>query len=243
MQYTVLPKFYDVLNTEADYDGYLEYLKSKIPENSSVIDLGCGTGNISIGLAKASYDVTGLDASSEMLAEAYMKTEKAKARVFYTCQDITSFSVPTLFDAAVSCFDCLNYIVSKEKLRLALERVNASLKDGGLFLFDMNSPYKFETVYADNSYVLEEEDIFCTWENDYNAKTRKCKFYINIFACENSLYRRYYEEQTERAYTLSEIKTLLEKTGFELLSVSSDFKSSSVLPDTLRYYFIARKKQ
>ena len=241
-QYSVLPRFYDLLNSEANYSEYVAYLSSHIPQKSSVIDLGCGTGNISIALAKLGYDVTGLDLSSEMLSEAAFKSEKEKVSVFYTCQDISDFKVPTLYDAAVSAFDSLNYITENDKLCAAFSRVSDCLKSGGLFLFDMNSPYKFETFYADNSFVLEEDGVFCAWENYYNKKSRKCKFFINIFAEENGVYKRYYEQQTERSYKLADIVKMLESAGFELVSVSSDFDLSPVLPDTLRYYFIARKK-
>ncbi len=240
-QYTVLPRFYDALNTEANYEEYLDYLERNLPKNSSVIDLGCGTGNISIGLSKRHFDVVGLDSSSEMLSEAFQKSEREGVRVFYTCQDMTSFTTPSRFDAAVSCFDSLNYILTKEKLLSAFIRISDALADGGVFIFDMNAPAKFERVYGENTFVLEEDGIFCAWENEYNKKTRKCKFYINIFVEDNNKYNRYYEEQTEKCYKLSEITSLLGSAGFELVSVSSDFYSSPVTLDTQRYYFIARK--
>ena len=242
-QYTVLPEFYDRLNTEADYRSYIEYLSHIIPRGASVIDLGCGTGEIAIALSKNGYNVTGLDYSSEMLAEAYRKNSERRASVFFTCQDMTSFKVPHLFDAAVSCFDSLNYILTKEKLQNAFNSVAAALVDGGIFLFDMNAPSKFEKLYADNTFVIEEDGIFCVWENEFNKKSSRCKFYINIFVLENGGYKRYYEEQCERSYKLSNIKECLEKAGFDILSVTEDFKGTPANSETQRYYFTTRKKQ
>ena len=240
-QYTVLPRFYDKLNGEADYVSYVDYLARHISCHSSVLDLGCGTGNVSTELALRGYDVTGLDVSSEMLTEARYKSEKQGANVFYTCQDMTSFSTPVLYDAVVSSFDCLNYLLSKEKLFSAFCRVNNALCDNGVFLFDMNSPYKFENVYADNTFVIEEDDIFCVWENEFNKKTGKCNFYINIFALEGEKYTRWQETQSEKSYSLKTILKLLNDAGFSSVEVFSDFDGGKVVDTTERYYFIARK--
>lgn len=242
-QYTVLPEFYDRLNTEADYQSYVEYLSSIIPQGSSVIDLGCGTGEISIEMSRKGYAVTGLDYSSEMLSEAYKKNSERRADVFFTCQDMTSFKVAHLYDAAVSCFDCLNYILTKDGLLNTFRCVADSLVDGGIFAFDMNAPAKFEKLYADNTFVIEEEGIFCVWENDFNKKSSRCRFYINIFVEENGRYKRYFEEQCERSYKLSNINECLARAGFDLISVNEDFNGTPANAETQRYYFIARKKQ
>lgn len=242
-QYTVLPEFYDRLNSEADYESYVEYLKKFIPKGASIIDIGCGTGEMCIRLTQEGYNVTGLDVSSDMLAEASAKAEKSRTEVFYTCQDMTSFSVSHLYDAAISCFDSFNYILSKDKLLSAFIRCHDALDKNGLFIFDMNAPAKFETLYADNTFVIEEDEIFCVWENEYNNKSRRCKFFINIFVENNGKYDRYYEEQCERSYKLLDICECLEKAGFELLGAYSDFDKSPVDSETQRYYFIARKKQ
>lgn len=242
-QYTVLPEFYDRLNTEADYSSYIEYLASNIPSGADVLDLGCGTGEMAIRLSEKGYSVTALDYSSEMLSEAFSKAQKRNSEVFFTCQDMTAFSVSHLYNAAISCFDSFNYILTNDKLLAAFSNCAAALDANGLFIFDMNAPAKFENLYSDNTFVIEENGIFCVWENDYNRKSRRCRFYINIFVEEGNAYKRYYEEQCERSYKLSDITECLDKAGFELLSVSSDFNFSPIDDTTERYYFIARKKQ
>lgn len=241
-QYTILPEFYDRLNTEADYDSYVKYLLKHISRGASVLDLGCGTGEMSIALAKNGYDVTGLDISEEMLALAFDKSQRTRADVFYTCQDMSSFSVPTKFDSVISCFDSLNYLLTKDKLLSAFNCVANALKTNGLFLFDMNSPEKFTHFYANNTFVIEEDGIFCVWENDFNHKSSRCKFYINIFVDNGKSYDRYYEEQTERSFKYSDIVNCLKKSGFELVSVAGDFSGKEIDNNTQRFYFIVRKK-
>ncbi|MBE6651306.1 MAG: class I SAM-dependent methyltransferase [Ruminococcaceae bacterium] len=241
-EYTVLPAFYDELNSDVDYEAYASFICSKLTNDTpDVLDLGCGTGDLSHILALRGANVVGLDASSEMLTLASHKSEMKRAKVFYTCQNMTSFSTGRMYDAVISTFDCLNYLLTKADLLRAFNCVSKELKDDGIFIFDMNTEYKFVNIYADNSYVLESDRIFCAWENYYDEKSKKCDFYINIFAEENGMWRRYFEEQTERMFTLDEIKSALKKAGLTFVSVSSDYDGSPVTDTTERYYIIAKK--
>lgn len=241
-EYTVLPMFYDALNSDVDYNEYVNYISRNAPiEGAHLLDLGCGTGDIAVLLSKKGANVTALDISPEMLALASHKASNAHARVFYTCQDMTSFSTGMAYDTVVSTFDSLNYITTKRGLISAFSAVACELKEGGLFLFDMNSEYKFKNVYSDNSYVLESDGIFCAWENLYDEKKKVCDFFINIFAEENGVYKRYYEEQRERMFTLSEIRDCLKKAGLTFVDASSDFYKAPIEDNTERYYIIARK--
>lgn len=242
IEYTVLPAFYDKLNGDVNYNEYADYILKNIPLTSpSVLDLGCGTGNLSIILSKRGAEVVGLDNSSEMLSLAANKAEKENCNIFFTCQDMTSFSTGRTYDAVVSIFDCLNYIKTKAGLFNAFKAVASELNEGGIFLFDMNTEYKFENVYADNSYVLEEDGIFCAWQNYYDKKKKICDFYINIFVKSKNAYDRYYEEHTERMFTLDEIKSGLKKAGLTFIGAFSDYNGSPVLNTTERYYIIAKK--
>ncbi len=240
-EYTVLPAFYDALNSEVDYGEYARYLMSKIPPKCRVLDLACGTGDISHLLAANGFEVIGLDASEEMLCLAQHKAEQKRVKVFYTRQSMTSFTTGHEYEAVVSTFDSLNYLLTKADLTRAFESVARELCEGGVFLFDMNTEYKFKNIYADNSYVLESDGVFCAWENYYDEKSRKCDFYINIFAEENGLYRRYSEVQTQRMFTLDEIKASLKKAGLTFVSAESDFDGGTIDENTERYYFTVRK--
>lgn len=241
-EYTVLPAFYDRLNSEVDYVAYADYILTYFDtKGATVLDLGCGTGDLSHILAERGATVVGLDASSEMLTLANHKAEKKRLKIVYTCQDMTAFATGHKYSAIISTFDCLNYLLTKADLTRAFTCVANELADGGVFLFDMNTEYKFTHVYADNSYVLEEDGVFCAWENFYDEKSKRCDFYINIFAEENGMYRRYSEVQTERMFTLDEIKASLKKAGLTLISVSSDYDGSPIEENTERYYFVVKK--
>ncbi|MBE6701452.1 MAG: class I SAM-dependent methyltransferase [Ruminococcaceae bacterium] len=241
-EYTVLPAFYDILNSDVDYEKYADYLSTFFDvKGSNLLDLGCGTGDLSLIFATRGARVLGLDASFEMLTLAQHKADKKGLDVFYTCQDMTSFTTSRQYDAVISTFDSLNYLKSKTDLDRTFQSVYSELKDGGVFLFDMNSEYKFTHVYKDNSYVLENDGVFCAWENYFDEKNKKCHFYINIFAEEKGKYTRYYEEQTQKMFLLKDIKASLKKCGFTLENVYSDFDKNEITKTTERYYFVARK--
>lgn len=123
------------------------------------------------------------------------------------------------------------------------------LDPGGLFLFDMNTPHKFRTVYGNNAYVLEAErpeedggtDIFCAWQNFYDEKTRVCDFDLSIFEEQpDGSYLRSDEHQQERCYDLEEIRSALATSGMELLGLFSDYRFSAPTGQTERWYFAAR---
>lgn len=242
-EYTVLPAFYDALNLDVDYGKYAEYILSNISAATpDILDLGCGTGELTIALCKKGARVVGLDASTEMLTLASNKSIRCSADAFFTCQDMSSFSTGKSYDAVISTFDSLNYLKSRAALLRTLECVERELRDGGVFLFDMNSEYKFRNVYSDNSYILEGDGVFCAWENFFDEKTKKCDFYIDVFAEEkNGLYKRYSETQTERMFTLQEIKSAIKKAGLTLIGVFSDYEETPISDKTERYYFKVKK--
>ena len=168
-------------------------------------------------------------------------------RPMFLCQDMREFELYGTVDAAVCCLDSLNYLLEDGDLKKCFDTVGNYLETDGLFLFDMNTPYKFEHIYGDNSYVydLEREEnapeSFCIWQNFYDKDSRLCDFYLTVFTKgEDGRYDRADEEQRERCYTLEEISTALEETGFELIGVYGDLDMTAPKNDTQRWHFIAR---
>ena len=249
--YTSLAPVYDRLNSDIDYAGWADYIETQFKrysskEISSVLDLACGTGSMTVELARRGYDMTGIDLSEEMLAVANAKCDKERFRhsVLLVRQDMAEFELYGTVDAIVCCLDSLNYLTDTSLLRRTFMHVHNYLEPDGLFIFDMNAPAKFEQVYADNSYILEDDGILCAWQNSYNKKTKLCDFYLSIFSQDSDgRWRRFDEEQRERCYSLRTVKNLLFECGLELCSLSSDFDSSSVDSETERWYFTARAKK
>ena len=249
MIYDLISSVYDKINKDIDYSQWADFIEKIIGEQyfggkpELILDLGCGTGKMTIELAKRGYDMTGVDYSPLMLDKARRAAERqlSENNILWLCQDMTSFELYGTVDVTVSCLDCINHLMSSGEVRECFELVHNYLSPNGLFIFDINGRKKFETVYGNNSYIMEDRKSFCTWQNYYNPKSKICDFYITLFReNENGMYDRYDEQQSEMMYTVKSIKNLLLKCGFEFIGAYSDFNFSVGTDEDERIYFAAR---
>ena len=249
MIYDLIAPIYDKVNGDVDYSEWADFIEKIIQKeykNGSpelVLDLGCGTGRMSVELAKRGYDMTGVDYSVEMLdiAREYAEREGLADKMLWLCQDITEFELYGTVDVTVSCLDTINHLTEASDLSKCFSLVHNYLVPDGLFIFDVNGKHKFEHVYGNESYVIEDESSFCVWQNFYNEKNRLCDFYITLFEeNDDGLYERYDEEQRERMYTLRSLKKQLKDNGFEFIGAYSDFDFNEGTDDDDRIYLVAR---
>ncbi len=250
MIYDLLAPVYDEINKDIDYSLWADFIEAAVRANSEtrpelVLDLGCGTGSMTLELAKRGYDMTGVDISVEMLDIARERALNAGFgdKMLWLCQDMTEFELYGTVDLAVSCLDCLNHLTSPKELDRCLSLVHNYLVPDGLFIFDVNGRAKFENVYADRSYVMETDGSVCIWQNDYNPRTHICDFYITLFNEENGTYARYDELQRERMYPLSSLKKRLAAQDFEFVGAYSDYSFTPATDADERIYIVARCKK
>ena len=251
MIYDLIAPVYDKINSEIDYAAWADFIEKIIKNEYKnraelVLDLGCGTGKMTLELARRGYDMTAVDYSPEMLNIARDEAEKLSLdkNILFLNQDMTGFELYGTVDVTVSCLDCINHLTTKKSLLECLSLVHNYLMPDGLFIFDVNGKYKFENIYSDRAYVSEEDGQVCIWQNYYNKKTKICNFYITLFAEEkDGSYTRFDEEQKERMYSLSELRTSLQKTGFEFIGAYSDFEFTDATDENERIYIVARAKK
>ncbi len=249
--YDAIARVYDQLNRDLDYGAWADFFETcferYLPERPElVLDLACGTGRMTRELAARGYDMIGVDGSADMLSEAYEKemTEGAKP-ILYLCQDMRELELFGTVGAAVCCLDSLNYLLEEKDLKKVFSLVHNYLDPNGLFLFDVNTPYKFERIYGDNAYVLEDEDdgraVFCGWQNQYDEKSGVCDFYLSVFEeQEDGSYLRADEHQRERCYCADTLQSALSESGFEILGIYADFAFGNPEATAQRWYFVAR---
>lgn len=246
MIYDLLAPFYDAINADIDYVKWADFIEDILKKECRsrpelVLDLGCGTGKMTLELAKRGYDMTGIDYSPEMLDIARSAAEKSGDDVLWLCQDMREFELYGTVDAAVCCLDCINHLEKISDVKKCFSLVHNYLIPDGIFIFDINGRYKFENVYADNTYAMEEDGGFCVWENYYDEKSKICDFYITLFEeCADGRYNRHEETQSEKMYTLAEMKNALEKTGMEFLYAFGDFDFSPGSDECERIYIVAK---
>lgn len=249
MIYDLIAPLYDRVNGDVDYSRWADFIEEIIKKEyrdgspELVLDLGCGTGRMTLELAKRGYDMTGVDYSVEMLDIARENAEKQglSEKMLWLCQDMREFELYGTVDVTVSCLDTVNHLTTPSEVSQCFSLVHNYLIPNGLFIFDVNGKYKFENIYANESYVMEDEKSFCIWQNFYNEKSRTCDFYITLFEeNDDGTYDRYDEEQRERMYTLRSLKKLLSDSGFDFIGAYSDFNFAPGDDSDERIYIVAR---
>ncbi|HJB92178.1 MAG TPA: methyltransferase domain-containing protein [Candidatus Eisenbergiella merdigallinarum] len=209
---------YDTFMDETPYDGWCGRVKKILEEagirEGLVLDLGCGTGNMTERLARAGYDMIGVDLSARMLDIALKKREKSGLDILYLQQDMREFELYGTVRAVVCLCDSLNYLLEEDELRETFRLVNNYLDPGGLFLFDFNTVYKYETVIGDSTIAENRDDCSFIWENYYDGESGLNEYDLTIFLREEGeLFRRFTETHVQRGYTLDAIRRLAEEAG------------------------------
>ena len=244
--YNMLAKYYDLLMKETDYDAIFSSVKNCLDsygdgDIKSVADIGCGTGKISIELSKAGYEVIGVDISPDMLAEAEKNTREAGQKIQYICQDMTELNLGCLVDACVCCLDGINYLSSSKKLISCFRDVKKSLRPGGLFVFDLNTPTKFEKVYAENDFIIEQDGVLCAWSNYFNKEAGYCDFQLSFFERQNDgRYIRSDENQREYCYSKKTILSALLLCGLNPVSIVSAKGEDEEIESCERWLVVAK---
>ena len=193
LQYQLLANYYDRFMQDVDYAAladFYEQLFAQYLNNKPhvVLDLGCGSGVLTLELACRGYEMIGVDCSAEMLAMAQAHAAARKTEILWVQQDMRELSLYGSVGAVICSLDCVNYLLLQDQLVRTFDGVFRFLDPGGLFLFDVNTVYKFEHAFAGQTYVYEQENVYCVWENVYHPRTRRCDFVLDFFEKEKKFF-------------------------------------------------------
>ena len=241
--YTTFAQVYDLFMDNVPYEEWSNYIVSVLKEygiHSGVIcDLGCGTGKMTRLLAKAGYDMIGVDLSEDMLAIASEQNEEG---ILYLCQDMCELELYGTAKAMVSVCDSINYLL-EEDLEQVFRLVNNYLDPGGLFLFDFNTEYKYRELLGDTTIAENREECSFIWENYYDKEEQINEYDLTLFIREEEqLYRKFEETHYQRGYSLEQMHTLVEEAGMEFLAAYDAETKKSPTADSERIYIIAGEK-
>ena len=243
--YESLAFSYDSLTQDIPYEHMLAYMEALLRRHGvhpqSVLDLACGTGSMSVLLAKRGYQVLAADMSEDMLSMAWEKaSELEENRPYFICQRMERLRLPYTVDWVVCCLDSLNYVTNPEDCRQAIVRVFQSLAPGGVFLFDINTPEKLRGL--DGQIFLDEnEETYCVWRAEFDEGEHICYYGMDLFQKEGDQWRRSFEEHREYAYTVEQLTQWLKEAGFGTVEVYGDRSLEDPKPDEQRVYFFAQK--
>ncbi len=272
--YTALAQMYDEWMKDVPYRRWAMQIRKILRKygirKGLVCDLGCGSGKITTLLSDLGYDMTGIDRSEEMLCRA--QERKKNRDILYLNQDIRSFELYGTMQAFISTCDTLNYITDPRELRKIFRAVNNYLDPGGIFIFDLHTPYYYKKVLGNRTFAHMGRHSAYIWENRYSGKSGLNEYYVNLFirkkirkgrilnarpsfeaspqsVCisvpeqRRSVYIRKTERHVERSYPRRLIRQELEKAGLRLLSVRDDYTNRRPSLRSTRLVYVARLPQ
>lgn len=244
-QYGGFAYVYDRLMQDVDYEVWTDYIESIIKNNikktSKILELACGTGNVTIPLAKKGYDVVGVDISEDMLMIAKNKSVENNLNIFFIQQNMIDLELEQKFDCVLSMCDGINYIIDMDDLLQVFQNVYDVLEDEGIFIFDISSAYKIKNILGNNMFGENLGDICYLWENYFNEESKILEMDLTIFIQHGKYYKKEEEIHTQRAYKADEIIKLLNKLDFKDIKTYDGFTFDIHRSDSERIFFTAKK--
>lgn len=247
MTYERFAYVYDELMKDAPYEKWLMILTAKLEQygigGRKVLDLACGTGEMTVELAQHGFEVTGVDLSDEMLLVANEKAVKLGLSIPLFQQNMAELEGLGQFDCVTIFCDSLNYLRDEGDIVKTFSRVHEHLKDGGLFLFDIHSIYKMEEIFRDNTFAVNGEEVSYIWDCFPGEEPYSVEHDLSFFVRddESGLYDRFDELHYQRTYPVEQYKKWLEQAGFTVSEILADLEEAPLVTETERILFVASK--
>lgn len=246
--YTSFAEVYDTFMDNVPYEEWASYLHGILKEygiqDGLVLELGCGTGSMTELLAKKGYDMIGVDNSEDMLELAMEKRMKSGHDILYLLQDMQEFELYGTVRAVVSVCDSINYVTDEKELEEVFRLVNNYLDPRGVFIFDFNTEYKYREILGDQVIAEEREECSFIWDNYYAEDEKINEYELTLFVQSQEdpeLYRRYQEVHYQKAYTLKQIKSLIEKSGLRYITAYDAYTKKAPLHTSERICVIVQE--
>ncbi len=249
--YTSFAQVYDLFQDNVPYEQWCEYLAGLLGEygvkDGLVLDLGCGTGSLTELLSQKGYDMIGVDNSGEMLEIAMEKRSRSGRDILYLLQDMREFELYGTVAAVVSICDSMNYILEYEELVQVFTLVNNYLDPGGVFVFDLNTPYKYRELLGERTFAEDREESSFIWDNYFDEEEQINEYDLTLFirrqvpGAGERLYQKFEETHYQRSYALEDIQRAIREAGMEFVTAYDGGTRNPVSQDSERIYVVARE--
>ncbi|MWC27546.1 class I SAM-dependent DNA methyltransferase [Paenibacillus sp. MMS18-CY102] len=259
--YRQFASVYDRLMEHMPYADWLRFARTIWEQQDlmprSVVDLGCGTGNLSIPLAKSGFDVFAIDLSADMLSIGRGKWDESPRRavrpdsgsIRWLQQDMREWELPEPVDTIISFCDCLNYLTEPADVEAAFRSSFQGLREGGKFLFDVLPGNQFRRYAAEQPFTLDERDVAYIWTCEYDESIQEIEHSLTIFARDGSdkdgRFVRIEETHVERAYDDQWLVHALGRAGFARVERYADFDAQPLAGEAPksaeRLFYVATK--
>lgn len=242
--YTGFAQVYDKFMDNIDYESWCRYLITLLKEyeinDGIVLDMGCGTGNVTQALSKAGYDMIGIDNSQDMLNIA-MEKRGDNQGILYLFQDMREFELYGTVAAVVSVCDSINYITDYDDLVQVFKLVNNYLDPHGIFIFDLKTRKNYQNI-GESVIAEDREECSFIWDNYFDENNNINEYQLSVFVKgDDGRYDKFTEEHYQRAYTIKEIKQALAEAGLDFVTAYKAFTREEASESNERIYVIARE--
>ncbi|WP_125769931.1 class I SAM-dependent DNA methyltransferase [Companilactobacillus furfuricola] len=242
MIYNSFAEVYSELMDDSLYQKWADYVKSRTKPNSKLLDVACGTGDLTILLAN-DYQVTGTDLSEEMLNIADRKAKKAEVKIPFEVSNMMDLYDFGQYDV-ITCFDdSICYLADEDELYIAFKQAFDHLNKGGKYLFDAHSLYQMDEVFPGYMFNHKAEDSAFMWSSFEGEYPHSIEHELTFFNYDDKFdgYKVNTEIHHERTYPVDVYQQILKDVGFKNIQVTADFGENSIQPDSNRWFFESEK--
>ena len=245
--FTAIAPFYDHLMRVVPYERWAEFALRKARnlgvDGGRALDLACGTGNFSVLLVKAGFEVLGVDLSEHMVREAKKKAPEVDGGLDFVVGDVRALPLRgRLFDLVTCVYDSLNYLLTLEGLWACFREVGRALRRGGVFIFDLNTELALAGGFFDQNNFGADDWLHFEWRSRYDRRSRICtvtmKFWVNT---EGSI-KEFVEVHNQRAHSEGEVEEGLRLAGLKVVGVFDDYTEREANIFTDRAVWVAVKE-
>jgi SAM-dependent methyltransferase len=236
--YDRVARFYDYdMGLSAPEGDVAFYVKAAVRAGGPVLELGCGTGRISLPLVEAGCPVVGIDVSLPMLQQMSWKashrlSSRSRSRLHWACMDMTHLGIEQSFDLVVCPYSAFTYLLTDEDQSRCLSGVRTLLSAEGRFILDVFIPrYEFLCEPDDRIIFDYRREVgggqalerHKTIEKDKTAQVNCVTRYYRLLTSSGSLVEEFTTQECIRYFFHSELRLLLKQEGFEVLAEYGDF--------------------
>ena len=245
--YTDFAEVYDTLMSDVNYSGWADFYIAMmraygLRDGSRICECACGTGNLTIPLAKRGFRMTGVDLSQEMLFQASTKARAAGLGIPFVRQDMRNLRMHRPMDAVLATCDGVNYLLEDYDVSSFFSAAFEAVRPGGGLFFDVSTPYKLSQALGDRLIGYDSENITYLWQNQWHERTGIVDLQLCIFVKNpDGSYRRMDEKQRQKAHTVRTLTALLQQAGFSQISVFGDGRLDSPRETEQRWHFAAMR--
>ncbi len=249
MVYNKMAAVYDRFMETAPYEHWTSFTKEMVktyhPNAKSMIDLGCGTGQITLLLKQLGFQMTGVDLASDMLTVAQHQAVEQNMSIQWIQQDLNTLDVGTTYDVAISYCDVMNYITSSDEVHQVFTNVFQTLNEEGLFIFDVHAMGHVKHTLQDNTFSEIYDDMGYVWFCDAGDYEGEMYHEMTFFVKDHEQYDRFDEQHHQRTYHAKDYLTWLQAVGFKAIGLCADFDSTFISPEEAdrseRMFIICKK--